>query len=164
MVRAYPDIPDNSRDRLAKNHFLYAVESRSIREGINRGHPQNLDEAEQAALETETLQRVEQQRMFDGKPKMTRALDTSMEQRFGKIEEEMRSMVGLLAELSKQVQGQDAQSGEPVKKKQKSKEYRLVASNAIIVEKRSILPKKKITNQGNEGQQTGGPTRVQEAI
>ena len=51
---------------------------------------------------------------------MTRALDTSMEQRFSNIEEEMRSMIGLLAELSKQVQCQDAQSGgEPVKKKQK---------------------------------------------
>ena len=87
MVRAYPDIPEDSRDRLAKNHFLDAVESRSIREGINRGRPQNLDEAVQAALQTENLERVEQQRMFDGKPsKLTRALDTSMEQRFGKIE------------------------------------------------------------------------------
>ena len=68
VVRAYPDIPEDSRDRLAKNHFLDAVDGRSIREGINRGRPQNLDESVQAALETENLERVEQQRMFDGKP------------------------------------------------------------------------------------------------
>ena len=51
MVRAYPDIPEDSKDRLAKNHFMDAVEGRSVREGINRGRPHNLDEADHAALE-----------------------------------------------------------------------------------------------------------------
>ena len=56
MVKAYPDIPEESRDRLAKNHFLEAVESRSVREGKNRARPKSLDEAIRAALETESFE------------------------------------------------------------------------------------------------------------
>ncbi len=108
-VKAYPDIQEESRDRLAKNHFLDAVESRSVREGINRARPKNLDEAIRAALETENFEKVEQQRNLDGKPvKLARVLDTGMEQRFHDIEKEMKSVLGLLTELTKQVQDKSA--------------------------------------------------------
>ena len=33
-IKAYPDIPTPSRDRLERNHFIDAVENQSLREGI----------------------------------------------------------------------------------------------------------------------------------
>lgn len=108
-VQAYPEIQGESRDRLAKNHFLDTVESRSIREGINRARPKNLDEAIQAALETENFEKVEQQRNLDGRPvKLARVADAGVDQRFQEIEKDMKNLVGLLTELTKQVQGQGA--------------------------------------------------------
>ena len=101
MVKAYPTIPEESRDRLAKNQFLEAVEDCSVREGVNRACPKNLNEAIQAALETENFQRVEQQRALDGRPaKMARAIDSGTEQRFSKLE-------GKLINLTNQSMGRD---------------------------------------------------------
>ena len=60
-VKAYPEIQEKARERLAKNHFLEAVESPTVREGIYRARPTDLDEAIRAALETENFDKVEQQ-------------------------------------------------------------------------------------------------------
>ena len=91
MVRAYPDIQEDSRERLAKNHFLDAVDSRTIRQGINRARPINLDEAVRTALETENFERVEQQRVLDGKPpKIARGLGDDMTQRIEKMEDQLQ--------------------------------------------------------------------------
>ena len=107
--KAYPDIQDESRDRLAKNHFLDAVESRCVREGINRARPRNLDEAIQAAMETENFERVEQQRTLDGRPaKLARVLDTGVEQRFREIETDLKNVLGLLTKATTQVQDKTA--------------------------------------------------------
>ena len=71
-VRAYPEIVENARDRLAIG---------------NRARPSNLDEAIQAALETENFEMVEQQRVLDRKPaKLARATDSGVEQRLGTVE------------------------------------------------------------------------------
>ena len=113
-VRAYPEIVENARDRLARNHFLDAVNSQSVREGINRARPSNLDEAIQAALETENFEMVEQQRVLDRKPaKLARATDSGVEQRLGTVERSLSEqkqtleiVTGLLEKLTSPVPSQ----------------------------------------------------------
>ena len=61
-IKAYPEIPANARGRLEKAHYIDAVDSQLIREGIHRARPSTLDEAIQAALETENFEKVEMQR------------------------------------------------------------------------------------------------------
>ena len=40
---AYPEFSDESRERLAKGHFMDAITDRAIREGIFRARPDTLD-------------------------------------------------------------------------------------------------------------------------
>ena len=54
-VKAYPEIPEEARDRLEKNHFVDVVSDQLVREGVFRARPKNLSEALQAALETENF-------------------------------------------------------------------------------------------------------------
>ena len=64
---------------MAKNHFIDAVDSHSVREGINRARPKTLDEAVHAALETENFEKVEQHRLLDRKPaKLAKALNSEL--------------------------------------------------------------------------------------
>ena len=88
-IRAYPEIPASSRNRLEKNHFIDAVENQSIREGIHRARPASLDEAIQAALETENFERVEFQRRGERmrQGKFVRALNHETETRFQMVEQ-----------------------------------------------------------------------------
>ena len=106
-IRAYPEIPAPARDRQERNHYIDAVENQSIREGIYRARPGSLDEAIQAALETENFERVEFQRKSDRmRPgKFIRALDNETETRFQKVEEilstqskQMESIAQMLTE------------------------------------------------------------------
>ncbi len=111
-ARAYPEIQEDARDRLARNHFVDAVDSHSIREGINRARPKNLDEAIQAALETANFESVELQRLVDRKPaKLARALDSSVEMGLGSLEahlSEQAQSLKSLAEFCKNLSGQKA--------------------------------------------------------
>ena len=59
---AYPEFSDDSRERLAKGHFMDAVKDREIREGIFRVNPTSLDDAIRAALQTESFLRTEEHR------------------------------------------------------------------------------------------------------
>ncbi|XP_071806991.1 uncharacterized protein [Asterias amurensis] len=108
-ARAYPEIQEDARDRLARNHFVDAVDSHSIREGINRARPNNLDEAIQAALETENFESVELQRLMDRKPaKLARVLDSSVEMRLGSVEAHLSTQaqsLQTLAEFCKNLSG-----------------------------------------------------------
>lgn len=65
------------------------MESQSVREGIHRARPTSLDEAIQAALETENFERVgfqrRNERMKQGK--FFRALDQETETRFQMVEQ-----------------------------------------------------------------------------
>ena len=58
-MKAYPEIPEEAREHLGKNHFVDAVDSQIVREGIYRVRPKTLDEAIQAPLETENFENVE---------------------------------------------------------------------------------------------------------
>ena len=59
---AYPELPDEAQERLARTHFLEAIEDQSVREGVFRSKPCTLDEAIQAALSTDNFYRLEEQR------------------------------------------------------------------------------------------------------
>ena len=86
-MRAYPEIQEEAREKFAKNHFIDDVDSHSIREGINRARPKTLDEAVQAALETENFEMVEHHRLLDRKPaKVARAVNSDTEQRLETLE------------------------------------------------------------------------------
>ena len=114
-VRAYPEIQEEAREKLAKNHFIDAVDSHSVREGINRARPKTLDEAVHAALETENFEKVEQHRLLDRKPaKFARALNSDTEQRLETLELSLREQAKTLssvAEMMKSLSGQTTGQG-----------------------------------------------------
>ena len=109
-LKAYPEIPEEARERLGKNHFVDAVSSQLVREGIYRDRPKTLDEAIRAALETENFEKVESVRRAEGKPaKFARAADSDTERRLLQLEEgaglqskKIDQVVELLTELTKQ--------------------------------------------------------------
>ena len=59
---AYPELPDDAQEQLARTHFLEAIEDQSVREGVFRSKPCTLDEYIQAALSTDNFYRLEEQR------------------------------------------------------------------------------------------------------
>ncbi len=59
---AYPALPRESRERLARGHFLDVISNAEIRARVFRAHPKTLDEAIRAALETEAFLKSEQHR------------------------------------------------------------------------------------------------------
>ena len=59
---AYPELPEEAQDRLARTHFMESLEDQSIREGLFRSKPSTLDEAIQAALATDNFYKLEEQR------------------------------------------------------------------------------------------------------
>ena len=172
-LRAYPEIQEESRERLAKNHFLDAVDSRSVREGINRARPKNLDEAIRAALETDNFEKVEQQRILDGKPpKIARAIDSGLDQRVEKMEanleltaQTLKTMVDLLGRFSGQSVELPAQAEEfPQERKKfargKGKDWKCFNCDkkGHFARECKEPPKKTTSDQGNGNQPHGGPT------
>ena len=59
---SYPEFDEKGQDRLARGHFLDAVVTPEIREGLFRAQPRTLDDAVEAALNTEAFVRMEGQR------------------------------------------------------------------------------------------------------
>lgn len=104
-VKAYPEIPEDPRDRLEKNHFIDAVGNQSIREGIFRARPKNLSEAVQAALETENFEKIESVRGFDKLNKIVRGVDRETDARLQFLErainQQSNSVVGMAQQLDK---------------------------------------------------------------
>lgn len=59
---AYPELAADVRERLAKGHFLDAIDDAEIRAGIFRSQPSTLDQAIKAGLMTESFIRAEKSR------------------------------------------------------------------------------------------------------
>ena len=85
-MKAYPEIPEEARDRLEKNNFIDAVSDQFVREGIFQGRPRDLSEALQAALETENVHKVDAQRTMERSFKYARGMDKDVEDRFQLVE------------------------------------------------------------------------------
>jgi hypothetical protein len=56
---AYPTVPENVRDTLAKQHFIKALADSKMRLRIKQSRPQNLNDAIRLAVELETFNRAE---------------------------------------------------------------------------------------------------------
>ena len=63
---AYPTVPENVRDTLAKQHFIEALADSEMRIRIKQSRPQNLNDAIRLAVELETFNRAEQK--SNGRP------------------------------------------------------------------------------------------------
>ena len=101
-VKAYPEIPEEARERLEKNHFMDAVAEQHVREGIFRARPKNLSEALQAALETENFHKVEAQRKADEKqPRFARGADRDTEARIEAIEKAVKGVADMTKQLER---------------------------------------------------------------
>ena len=115
-IKAYPEIPAMSRERLEKNHYIDAVEGQSIREGIHRARPSNLDEAIQAALETENFEKVEMQRRNDRyrSGRYARGLDSDTDVRLQQMESMLSNQMQhmqILTELFHKMESSQANAG-----------------------------------------------------
>jgi hypothetical protein len=56
---AYPTVPENVRDTLAKQHFIEALADSETRIRIKQSRPQNLNDAIRLAVELETFNGAE---------------------------------------------------------------------------------------------------------
>ena len=56
---AYPTVPENVRDTLAKQHFIEALADSKMRLPIKQSRPQNLNDAIRLPVELETFNRAE---------------------------------------------------------------------------------------------------------
>ncbi|XP_071486352.1 uncharacterized protein [Diadema antillarum] len=112
--------PPASRDRLERNHFIDAIESQSIREGIHSARPSSLDGAICAALETDNFEKIELQRRnkrIQSRPlKYTRTLDHEDEQRMQNIEKLLKQHAHQMEALTNAlVQNQKEQANQEKK-------------------------------------------------
>ena len=103
-VKAYPEIPEEPRGRLEKNHFMDAVASHSIREGIYRARPKDLSGAIQAALETENFEKVEAHRTLERPPKFARVVDRETEERLQVMEKAITQQCKSVGDLTQQLE------------------------------------------------------------
>ena len=76
---AYPELGTTARERLAKVHFLEAINEQEIRAGIFRSNPTTLDDAIQAALATESFVKSEKARDRYRPTRQIRAVDAKVE-------------------------------------------------------------------------------------
>ena len=170
-VKAYPEIPEEARERLGKNHFMDAVTSAVVREGIYRARPKTLDEAIRAALETDNFERVESERRAERKPtKFTRAVDSGTERRLQQLEEDagqqakkIDRMVEMLTELTRKgpseadkVKPAPRQSPKPRRRKPVDMEC-FRCGEVGHFRRECTKPRKEKKGQGNASQPTGGP-------
>ena len=170
-VKAYPEIPEEARERLGKTHFVDAVGSQVVREGIYRIRPKTLDEAILAALEAESFEKVEAERRAERKPtKFARAIDSGTEQRLQKLEEnanqqaqKMDQMVELLTGLTKKSPDQGDHVRSPVRHSPRPARRRPGALKCFKCgevghfSRECTKPRKDRAEQGNASQPTGGP-------
>ena len=71
--RAYEGMPEQSKDRIARDHFMANIREREIRSAVHLSRPSTMDEALRTALETEAFLAAEKQRN-PGPVKYTRVL------------------------------------------------------------------------------------------
>ena len=76
---AYPELDTTARERLAKVHFMEAINEQEIRAGIFRSNPTTLDDAIQAALATESFLKSERARDRYRPSRQVRAVDVKAE-------------------------------------------------------------------------------------
>ena len=125
---AYPELPRDSRERLARGYLVDAIPDAEIRAGIFRAHPRTLDEAIRAALETESFLKAERQRQRNqgGRPdrnnRVMRQVDIVSRDEFERqtriMSEQLRQVHQMLAGLTQAMQS-DARRPEQANYEQK---------------------------------------------
>ena len=71
--KAYAEMPEQSRNRVARDYFLEHLRDREIRSAVHLTRPSTMEEAVRSALQTEAFLASERQRQ----PKSTRNVETS---------------------------------------------------------------------------------------
>ena len=99
---AYPTVPENVRDTLAKQHFIKALADSKMRLRIKQSRPQNLNDAIRLAVELETFNRAER-RVTEG-PLYLRT--TAADSTAGKVSDKTKDqtdMMKLMTDMQKRL-------------------------------------------------------------
>ena len=99
---AYPTVPENVRDTLAKQHFIEALSDSKMRLRIKQSRPQNLNDAIRLAVELETFNRAER-RVTEG-PSYLRT--TAADSTAGKVSDKTKDqtdMMKLMTDMQKRL-------------------------------------------------------------
>lgn len=114
---AYPDLTYDAQERLAKTHFIDAIDDREVRVAIFQGHPRDLDSAVKLALEIESY--LQADRMRGGvKPKyrQVNTLGTDKVRDSNSTQPDVASLKREIEELRKELWKQrNQQTNEPPK-------------------------------------------------
>ena len=99
---AYPTVPENVGDTLAKQHFIEALADSEMRIRIKQSRPQNLNDAIRLAVELDTFNRAER-RVTEGRSYLrTTAADSTA----GKVSDKTKDqtdMMKLMTDLQKRL-------------------------------------------------------------
>jgi hypothetical protein len=90
---AYPGMDQESLERLATQYFKSAISEREIRDGVFRAAPKTLDQAVEAALETESNMSAEAQRAGVRLPRFGRAVDAAWQRELGEFNEKLKEII-----------------------------------------------------------------------
>jgi hypothetical protein len=82
----------DSLERLATQYFRGAISEREIRDGVFRAAPKTLDQAVEAALETESNMLAEAQRAGVRLPRFGRVVDAVWQRELGEINEKIKEI------------------------------------------------------------------------
>lgn len=99
--RVFADIPDEAREKLARDNFIDALTDSDMRIRIIQMRTRNIQEAMEAAIELETLSKAESER----NPKRVRELQT--ESSADQEPTELKDLQDQIAKLKKQLQSME---------------------------------------------------------
>jgi hypothetical protein len=89
---AYPTVPENVRDTVAKQHFIEALADSEMRIRIKQSRPQNLNDAIRLAVELETFNRAEQ-RVTEGRSYLR---TTTADSTAGKVSDKTKDQTDMM--------------------------------------------------------------------
>ena len=99
---AYPTVPENVHDTLAKQHFIEALADSEMRIRIKQSRPQNLNDAIRLAVELETFNRTER-RVMEGRSYLrTTAADSTADKVSDKAKDQA-DMMKLITDMQKKL-------------------------------------------------------------
>ena len=81
--KAYAEMPEQSKNRIARDFFLEHLRDREVRSAVHLARPSTMEEAVRSALQTEAFLATERQRH----PKSTRNVETCEQGEVGKMSE-----------------------------------------------------------------------------
>jgi len=109
---AYAGMPEDSRNRIARDYFMDNLRDRELRSAIHLSRPVTMEDAFRTALETEAFLAAEKQKH---PTKYARVIDTADDERKEQMTEVITLLKDLVEKMERQESKQEKQTDDPGK-------------------------------------------------